>query len=72
VLPPNVTARMAVEQASVIDWDRYIGRFGATIGMHGFGKSAPLNELLTRFGFTPDKVLAAARKRIAKAREQTV
>ena len=70
VLPPAVTARVAVEQASVIGWDRYVGRFGAKIGMHTFGSSAPLKDLLTKFGFTPDKVLAAAREQIAKAREQ--
>ena len=71
VLPPAVTARVAVEQASVIGWDRYVGRFGAKIGMHTFGSSAPLKDLLTKFGFTPDKVLTAAREQIAKAREQT-
>jgi transketolase len=70
VLPPAVTARVAVEQASVIGWDRYVGRFGAKIGMHTFGSSAPLKDLLSKFGFTPDKVLAAAREQIAKAREQ--
>jgi transketolase len=70
VLPPAVTARVAVEQASVIGWDRYVGRFGAKIGMHTFGSSAPLKDLLTKFGFTPDQVLAAAREQIAKAREQ--
>jgi transketolase len=70
VLPPAVMSRVAVEQASVIGWDRYIGRFGAKIGMHTFGSSAPLKDLLTKFGFTPDRVLAAAREQIAKAREQ--
>jgi transketolase len=70
VLPPAVAARVAVEQASVIGWDRYVGRFGAKVGMHTFGSSAPLKDLLTKFGFTPDRVLAAAREQIAKAREQ--
>jgi transketolase len=70
VLPPDVTARVAVEQASVIGWDRYVGRFGAKIGMHTFGSSAPLKDLLTKFGFTPEMVLAAAREQIAKAGEQ--
>ena len=69
VLPPQVTARVAVEQASVIGWDRYVGRFGAKIGMHTFGSSAPLKDLQTKFGFTPDKVLAAAKEQIARARE---
>ncbi|PWC45766.1 transketolase [Azospirillum sp. TSO22-1] len=67
VLPPEVTARVSVEQGSVIGWDRYVGMTGAKIGMHGFGASAPLKDLLTRFGFTPDAVVAAARDQIAKA-----
>ena len=44
VLPPAVTARVAVEQASTIGWDRYVGRNGAKIGMHSFGASAPLKD----------------------------
>jgi transketolase len=70
VLPPQVVARVAVEQASVIGWDRYVGRFGATIGMHTFGSSAPLKDLQTKFGFTPEKVLAAAKDQLAKAKRQ--
>ncbi|MCP5888515.1 transketolase, partial [Klebsiella pneumoniae] len=57
VLPPEVLARVAVEQGSVIGWDRYAGSAGAIIGMHTFGASAPIKDLLTKFGFTPDKVL---------------
>ena len=53
LLPPEVTARVSVEQASVIGWDRYVGMNGAKIGMHTFGSSAPLKDLLTKFGFTP-------------------
>jgi transketolase len=60
VLPPQIRARVAVEQASVIGWDRYAGTGGAIIGMHTFGASAPLKDLLTKFGFTPEKVLEAA------------
>ena len=70
VLPPQVVARVAVEQASVIGWDRYVGRFGAKIGMHTFGSSAPLKDLQTKFGFTPEKVLAAAKDQLAKAERQ--
>jgi transketolase len=66
-LPPEVTARVSVEQASVIGWDRYVGMNGAKIGMHTFGSSAPLKDLLTKFGFTPDKVVAAAKDQIAKS-----
>ena len=56
VLPPNVTARVSVEMGSVIGWDRYVGATGAKIGMTTFGSSAPLKDLLTKFGFTPAKV----------------
>ncbi len=68
VLPPDVTARVSVEMGSVIGWDRYAGPTGARIGMHTFGASAPLKDLLTRFGFTPAKVLAAAKEQIAKSK----
>ena len=61
VLPDAVVGRVAVEQGSVIGWDRYVGRGGAVIGMHTFGASAPASDLLTKFGFTPEKVLDAAR-----------
>ncbi len=66
VLPPAVKARVAVEQGSVIGWDRYAGSEGAIIGMNTFGASAPLKDLLTKFGFTPEKVLEAAKAQIAK------
>jgi transketolase len=68
VLPPEVTARVSVEQASVIGWDRYVGTSGAKIGMHTFGSSAPIRDLLKKFGFTPDKVEAAAKDQIAKSK----
>ncbi len=70
VLPPEVSARVSVEQASVIGWDRYVGTNGAKIGMHTFGSSAPIKDLLKKFGFTPDKVLAAAKDQIAKSKRQ--
>jgi transketolase len=70
VLPPQVVARVAVEQASVIGWDRYVGRFGAAIGMHTFGSSAPLKDLQTKFGFTPEKVLTTAKDQLARAGRQ--
>jgi transketolase len=62
VLPAAITARVAVEQASVIGWDRYVGPLGRTIGMHTFGASAPLKELQKKFGFSPAAVVAAARE----------
>jgi transketolase len=69
VLPREVTARVAVEQASTLGWDRYVGDRGAVIGMHTFGASAPLKQLLSRFGFTPEQVAQAARERVAAARD---
>jgi transketolase len=66
VLPPAVTARVSVEAASPIGWDCYVGRDGAKIAMNGFGASAPAKDLFKRFGFTPDKVVAAAKQQIAK------
>jgi transketolase len=61
VLPPEVTARIAVEQASTFGWERYVGTTGAVIGMHTFGASAPLKELQQKFGFTPDRIVETAR-----------
>jgi transketolase len=61
VLPPAVTARVSVEEASTIGWDHYVGPGGTRIGMHTFGSSAPLKDLQTKFGFTPDKVAETAR-----------
>jgi transketolase len=66
VLPPDVLARVAVEQGSAIGWDRYVGRRGAIIGMQTFGASAPLKDLLSKFGFTPEKVFGAAKDQIGR------
>jgi transketolase len=66
VLPPDVTARVAVEQASTFGWERYIGRSGRMIGMKTFGASAPLKELQKKFGFEPDKVAAAAKELLGR------
>ena len=65
VLPPSVKARVSVEQASTIGWDRYASR---KVGMNTFGASAPLKELQKKFGFTPDAVVAAAKEEIARSR----
>ena len=64
VLPPEVTARVAVEQASTFGWHRYVGTRGRVIGMETFGASAPLKDLQQKFGFTPDAVVAAARAQL--------
>ncbi|APW63617.1 transketolase [Paludisphaera borealis] len=68
VLPPDVNARVSVEQASTFGWAKYVGRTGATVGMHSFGASAPLKDLLHEFGFTADRVVAAAKEQIEKNR----
>ena len=65
VLPPNVTARVAVEQASTFGWERYVGDQGRVIGMKTFGASAPLKELQRKFGFEPDHVVMAAKQQVA-------
>jgi transketolase len=64
VLPPHVTPRVAVEQASTFGWERYAGYTGTVIGMHTFGASAPLKELQTKFGFTPEAVVEAAKAQL--------
>lgn len=66
VLPPGITARVAVEQAAQLGWDRYVGLEGATLVMHSFGASAPAEELEVKFGFTVDAVVAEARKQLAR------
>ena len=68
VLPPGVAARVSVEMGSVIGWDRYIGPTGTRIGMQSFGASAPIKDLLHKFGFTAEAVAAAARDQIDKSR----
>jgi transketolase len=62
VLPPQVKARVAVEEGSVLGWDRYVGPDGQVIGMKTFGASAPLKELQRKFGFEPERVVAAAKE----------
>ena len=70
VLPPHVTARVAVEQASTFGWERYVGKVGCVIGMHTFGASAPLKELQKKFGFEPDHVVTAA-KQLLRSKENS-
>jgi transketolase len=62
VLPSSVTARVSVEMASTLGWERYVGMKGKAIGMHSFGASAPLKDLLKNFGFDADIVVAAAKE----------
>jgi transketolase len=65
VLPPAVTARVSVEMASTFGWEKYVGIKGRKIGMHRFGASAPIKDLLKFFGFTAEAVVSEARKAIA-------
>jgi transketolase len=62
VIPPEVTARISVEQGSTMGWALYHGSRGCAIGMKTFGASAPLKELQVKFGFTPENLLVAARE----------
>src|SRR5262249_44517885 len=66
VLPPSVTARVAVEQASTFGWERYVGSTGHVIGMNTFGASAPLKELQKKFGFEPDQIVAAVKQQLGR------
>jgi transketolase len=66
VLPPDVTRRVAVEQASTLGWERYTGLRGTILGMKTFGASAPLKELLVKFGFTGENLYAAAKQQLAR------
>jgi transketolase len=66
VLPPNVGARVAIEQASTFGWERYVGPSGRVIGMTTFGASAPLKELQRKFGFEPARVTAIAKELLGR------
>jgi transketolase len=66
VLPPKVAARIAVEQGSVLGWERYVGAAGRVIGMKTFGASAPLKELQRKFGFEPERVVAVAKEMLGR------
>ena len=61
VLPPEVAARVAVEAASPLGWDRFVGDRGTVIGMTTFGDSAPAKDVFAHFGFTPENVAEQAR-----------
>jgi len=65
VLPPSVTARVTVEEASPLGWDRYAGRTGIVLGMRSFGMSAPIAVVAEHFGFTVEHVMQAANQAIA-------
>jgi transketolase len=66
VLPPDVKARIAIEEASTFGWERYVGDGGRVIGMRTFGASAPLKELQKKFGFEPDRVVATVKELLGR------
>jgi transketolase len=66
VLPPDITARVAVEQAAILGWAQYVGLKGRVMGMRSFGASAPLKDLQKHFGFTSDAVMQAAKELLGK------
>ncbi len=65
VLPPAITARVSIEEASTLGWDRYVGPEGAMIGMHTFGSSAPLKDVTRKYGFVPERVVETAKELLA-------
>ena len=71
VLPPGVTARVAVEEAAPLGWDRYAGPSGEIIAMRRFGASAPIKDLSAKFGFTGEHVYQAARRQLSGVAPQT-
>ena len=68
VLPPQVTARIAIEQGSMLGWDRYVGTAGKVVGMKTFGASAPLKELQRKFGFQPERIVELATEMLGRKR----
>ena len=72
VIPPSVQARVSVEQASTFGWAKYVGVEGRSVGMRSFGASAPLKQLLEKFGFNVQNVVKAAREQVDLARKGVV
>jgi transketolase len=66
VLPPAISARVTVEEAAAIGWDRYAGSGGVILGMHTFGMSAPIKVVAQHFGFTPERVADAAKQALQR------
>jgi transketolase len=66
VVPPGVRARVCVEMGAAFGWEKYAGPTGAIIGMHTFGASSPVKDVVKHFGFTTDAVVDAAKKQVGK------
>jgi len=69
VLPPQIKARVSVEQSARFGWERYVGIDGVRIGMRTFGESAPLQKLVKKFGFTVEAVVSAAKGLLSGAKQ---
>jgi transketolase len=69
VLPPATRARVSLEAASTLGWDRWVGDAGKTIGMETFGASGPAGALYRHFGFTPEQVAMTARDVVSRVKE---
>jgi transketolase len=70
VLPPQVRARVTVEEGSTYGWHRYAGTGGAILGMETFGASAPIQQIQAKFGFEPGHVIEAAKDQLARWRRE--
>jgi len=70
VLPWHVKARVSVEEASEFGWTKYTGTDGQNLGIETFGASAPIKQLMKRFGFTAEHIVAAAKSQIARHRSR--
>jgi transketolase len=70
VLPPQVRARVTVEESSTYGWHRYAGTGGAILGMETFGASAPIQQIQAKFGFEPGHVIEAAKDQLARWRRE--
>jgi len=68
----DITARVAIEQASTFGWQRYVGQRGCVVGMKTFGASAPLRELQRKFGFEPDQVVTVAKDLLGRNQRSRV
>jgi transketolase len=66
VLPAAITARVSVEMAATMGWDRYVGAKGQIMGMHTFGASAPIKDVMKKFGFTVENVVATVKQVLGK------
>ena len=64
VLPPNITARIAIEAGVTLGWSKYVGDRGVSIGMKTFGASAPVKDVVKYFGFTTEHVVKAAKEQL--------